>query len=133
MATGGALKKLTLGGSPFDLSSDADLGIDPGGRRITDKQDTTGFPVFIVDKVGGYVEGVAVRVFGSDGSLALMQTLIKDCANGTDTSCLIQLADGTKFTPKGGAKVRTEDGKMMTREGTYAITIDAVQGEWIQG
>ena len=131
MPNAGAIKKLTLKGSPFTLSSDTDLGVDVGGRRITEKQDTTGAPVFIVDNVGGYVEGVAVRLFGSDGSLSLMDQILKECADGGAVSCLIVLADGTELTPKGGAVVRTDDGKYMTREGTYAIMIDAVQGEWI--
>ncbi|MCG7852899.1 MAG: hypothetical protein MIO92_10295 [Methanosarcinaceae archaeon] len=86
MATGGAIRKLTLQGTSFDLSSDADLGIDPGGRRIVEKQETTGNPVFIVDKVSGYVEGVTVRVFGSDGSFALMQDILKKCAEGEAVS-----------------------------------------------
>lgn len=131
MSTGGAIKKLTLQGSSFDISSDADLGIDPGGRRITEKQETTGSPIFIVDKVGGYVEGVSIRVFNSDGSFPLIQAIQKTCADGGAVSCLIILADGTKWTPKGGAKVRTDDGKMMTREGTYSIMIDSASGEWI--
>ena len=127
----GAIKKFTLKGSPFSASSDADFGIDPGGRRVTEKIETTGAPIFVTDNVSGSIEGVTVHLFGSDGSFALMQDIMKDSADNKPVSCLIILADGTKLTPKGGAIVRTDDGKLMTREGTFSIILDAFKGEWI--
>ena len=131
MPTGGAIKKFTLKGLPFSVSSDADFGVDPGGVRITEKKDTTGAPIFIVDNVGGYIDGISVHLFGSDSSFQNMISIQKQCAKGIPVSCTIILADGTKLTPKGGAKLRTDDGKMMSREGTYAIILDAEAGEWI--
>lgn len=131
MSTGGALKKILLKGIPFAASSDADIGIDEGGRRITEVQNTTKGPVFLVDDIAGFVEGVPIRVFGSDGSLPAIRKILKECAEGTPVSCLITLADGTEYTPKGGAMVHTDDGKYMSREGLFTINITAVSGEWI--
>jgi len=131
MPIGGAIKKFTLKGLPFSVASDSDFGIDLGGRRITEKKETISEPVMIVDTVGGYIDGISVELFGSNGSLQNMIEIQKACANGDPVSCAIILADGTKITPKGGAFVRVDDGKMMSREGTYALILDAKAGEWI--
>jgi hypothetical protein len=129
MGTAGSIKKLLIAGLPFEVSSDADVGVDVGGFRITETKDTSGNPIFIVDNIAGKIEGVPVHVFGEDGSFTALLGIIETTTKKA-VSCEMTLADESKLVPIGGVRIMTEDGKMMTREGVYTMTLVSKTGKW---
>lgn len=130
---GGALRKLVLGGLEWPLSSDNDPNFTIGGRVITEKQDTTGDPYFLTDKITGTLSGLEARVAHADGSLDNFNELLEKCARNEPVSALVELADGAKYTAKGGAMIVVSgaaDGMITIREGKLSFDAVPSKGVW---
>ena len=135
MGKGGAIKKLTLDGLARELSSDNDPNFTLGGRYITEKQETTGKPFFLIDGVSGILAGLEERVSHLDGTLATLNASMQKCADVGPVSCLVEMADGAKYTAAGGVMIMPDDapgGLMTIREGKATYSVHPDEGKWIQ-
>lgn len=133
MAKGGSIKKLTLGGFAIELSSDNDPSMTKGGVYITEKQDTTGRPFFILDKLNPVLSGCEARVGHSDGSFDTLDDLMQNSAV-SPVSCLVEMADGSKYTAAEGVGLipDNQDGMVSIREGKLPFSIHPVTEKWIR-
>lgn len=136
MGKGGAIQKFIGNGLEWELSSDNDANITIGGRVITEYQETTGAPYFLVDKIAGNLKGLEARVSHQDGSFDNFNAMLQKCAEENNgVSCLVIMADGSKYTAKGGANIvvtAAGDGMLTTREGKLAFDAIPIGGEWIR-
>lgn len=133
MGKGGSIKKLILGGLERELSSDNDPSFTLGGRYPTEKQETTGKPFFLIDGISGALTGLEERVSHADGTLSTLDAAIQDSADAP-ISCLVEMADGAKYTAAGGVVVIPEnpDGMMTIREGKFVYGVHPDKGKWTQ-
>ncbi len=134
MGKGGAIKKFILDGLARELSSDNDPNFTIGGRYISEKQETTGKPFFLVDGVSGVLAGLEERVSHADGTLNTINSAMEKCADDGPVSCLVEMADGQKYTAAGGVMIVPDDapGGMMTiREGKLTYSVHPDEGKWI--
>lgn len=133
MAKGGSIQSFKLNGLPRNLSSDNDPSFTIGGRYVTEKQETTEAPFFLVDGVSGALTGLEERVGHADGSLQSLNEAMQTCADGDPVSCLVTMADGQKYTAAGGVMIIPEnpDGMMTVREGKFAYGVHPAEGKWI--
>lgn len=136
MGKGGAIKKLVLDGLERELSSDNDANMTIGGVVITEYQETTGKPFFLVDKISGNLKGLEARVSHTDGTFTNFNTAVKKCAEGNSgVSALVTMADGAKYTAAGGANIIVSgagDGMATTREGKLSFDLIPIAGEWLR-
>lgn len=133
MGKGGAIRKLILGGVPIELSSDNDPNMTKGGVYVTEKQDTTGKPFFLLDKVNAVLAGAEARVSHLDGTFTVLDDLMQDSANAP-ISCLIEMADGAKYTASDGVALIPDnlDGMLGIREGKLPFSIHPASDKWLQ-
>lgn len=131
---GGASRGLKLNGLPRSLSSDNDPNFTLGGTYVSEKQETTEEPFFLVDGISGALTGLEERVGHADGSLKTLNDAMEKCALEGPVSCLYTVADGTKYTAAGGVMIIPDnpDGMMTIREGKFAYSLHPEQGRWIQ-
>ncbi len=135
MGKGGAIKKFVLDGLTRELSSDNDPNFTIGGRYVTEKQETTGKPFFLIDGVSGVLSGLEERVSHADGTLATLDAAMQKCADTGPVSCLVEMADGAKYTAAGGVMIAPDDapgGLMTIREGKATYSVHPDEGKWIQ-
>lgn len=133
MAKGGSIRSFKLNGLARNLSSDNDPSFTLGGKYITEKQETTGVPFFLVDGISGVLSGLEERVAHLDGSLASLNSAMEACAKGDPVSCLVEMADGGKYTAAGGVNIipDNQDGMMTIREGKFSYSVHPAEGKWI--
>lgn len=132
---GGAIRKLTIGGLEYPLSSDNDPNFTIGGRVITERQETTSKPYFLTDKISGVLSGLEARLGHDDGSLDNFKTAAEQCAENNPQSALVEFADGAKYTASGGAMIvisGAADGMQTIREGKLQFDLVPVNGKWIK-
>jgi len=135
MGKGGATRKLILGGLEWELSSDNDKNFTIGGVYMTEYQETTGKPFFLIDKISGNLKGVEGRLSHQDGTLQNFNDLLEQCANGEPVSAMWIPADNAKYTAAGGANLIVSgagDGMLTTREGKVTFDVIPVDGKWIK-
>lgn len=131
---GGSIKKFVLNGFTWPLSSDNDPNFTPGGRMVTEKQETTEKPYFLVDSVSGVMSGLEARLSHSDGTVATMNSTLATCADDGPVSCSVEMADGAKYTASGGVMVIADnaaDGMMTLREGKFSFSVHPEDGVWV--
>ena len=132
MAKGGSIKKLVLNGLPRTLSSDNDPTFTEGGSLITEKQDTTGKPFFLVDNISGILSGLEERA--GHAEMKTLTAAAKKCADEGPVSCNVTMPDGTVYSAMGGAMIIFDDapgGIMTIREGKIAYSVHPAKGKWI--
>lgn len=132
MATGGAIKSLILDGLNFPLSSDNDANFSKGGEYITEVQNTTGGPFFLVDNINGALKGIELRAVPGSSEYDTAESAMKKSVSNPITAKAV-FANGGSFTAKGGARIvvsGAEDGMATTREGKLVIDIIPESGEW---
>lgn len=132
MATGGAIKKCVIDGLNFPVSSDNDANFTEGGEYVTESQDTTGGPMFLVDKISGALKGLELRAVPGSTEFDNANAVAKKSVNQAVT-CLITFASGQTYTAKGGARVVVSgaaDGMATTREGKLVVDLHPEKGEW---
>lgn len=132
--THGAMRKFILNGLERSLSGDNDPAVTPGGRYLSEKQETNnGKPVFIVDVSTGVASGLEERVSHAEGTLKTLDDAFKLCGQGTPVSCSIIYADGYESVAAGGAMAipdNAADGLMTVREGKVAYSVHPNDGYW---
>ena len=134
MGKGGAMKKIILAGTHIELSSDNDAQFTKGGRYVTEKQDTTGDPYFLIDLVSGILAGLEGRNSFLDQTFKTFDDMAQKCANEGPVSCIVIMADGQKYTAAGGVMIMPDDapgGMVSTREGKLPFSVHPVQGKFI--
>lgn len=131
MAKGGSIKKLVLGGYAIELSSDNDPSLTKGGIYVTEKQNTTGNPFFLLDKLNPVLSGCEARVGHADGSFDTLDDLMQSSAVDP-ISCLVEMADGSKYTASEGVVLipDNQDGMVSIREGKLPFSIHPVSEKW---
>ena len=131
MGKGGSIKKLTLGGFEIELSSDNDPNMTLGGIYITEKQETTGRPFFLLDNLSAVLAGCEARVSHADGTLDTLDGLMQDSAVDP-VSCLVEMADSAKYTASEGVRLipDNQDGLMSIREGKLPFSIHPESKKW---
>ena len=132
MGKGGAIRKLIIGGVPIELSSDNDPNMTKGGVYITEKQDTTGDPFFLLDKINPVLAGAEARVSHLDGSYTTLDDLMQQSAVAP-VSCLVEMADGAKYTASKGVGLIPDnlDGMLSIREGKLPFSIHPASDKWL--
>ncbi len=132
MGKGGAIRKLVVGGITVELSSDNDPNMTLGGTYPTEKQDTTGRPFFLLDKINPVLAGCEARVSHADGTAAAFDQIVQDSASNP-VSCLIEYADGAKYTASDGVVLIPDnlDGMLSIREGKYPFSIHPASDKWL--
>lgn len=132
MSIGGAIKKLVIDGLNYPLSSDNDANFTKGGAYISEVQDTTGGPFFLVDNVSGSMKGLELRAAPGSTEFDNANDMLIKCTTQAVT-CLVVLANNKSYSAKGGARVVVSgaaDGMTTTREGKLTIDIHPEKGEW---
>jgi hypothetical protein len=132
MGKGGAIRKLILGGVPIELSSDNDPNMTKGGVYVTEKQDTTGKPFFLLDKINAVLAGAEARVSHQDGTFTVLDDLMQDSAL-SPISALIEMADGAKYTASDGVVLIPDnlDGMLSIREGKLPFSVHPASDKWL--
>ena len=127
-------QKFILNGLPRTLSSDNDPTFTKGGRYVTEKQDTTGEPFFLIDSVSAVLSGLEERVSHKDGTLGTLDDAMQKCANEGPVSCTVIMPDGQSYSAKGGVMIVPDDapgGLMSIREGKVAYSVHPAEGRWV--
>lgn len=121
----GTIRKLTLGGKVISLPVDVDAKFDRGGTRISEVMKNNDGTTAKNEFYNGSITGITSRVFGSDGTMDFLFDLAESSANGTVISCLVELADGSKWTA--GTYVVCKEGPYGTQNAVFEFEIHAHQ------
>ncbi|MHA1379311.1 MAG: hypothetical protein ACTSRG_13085 [Candidatus Helarchaeota archaeon] len=114
------------------MSSDNDANFTKGGDYVTEAQETTSDPFFLVDKISGSLKGAELRAVPGSVEFDNIDRILQKSTE-RPVSCLVKMANGVSFSAKGGARIVVSgagDGMVTTREGKLSVDIHPTKGEW---
>ena len=130
---GGSIRKITIDNVSYTITSDNEPNFTPGGRFNTEEITSNNGPIFMSSVVNGKITGLELKVFNKNGTFKLF---IEQSEFTVDEplSCLIQLADGTKWTAVGGVRIVSDptDGNYNLATGSVEVSLVAESGEFVE-